>query len=94
MLDNLAQMVGVGDTDGDAAALLTAGGLDDQFADLVEQFDVGVSSNAACRPRGTRSPAPASTRLVTRLSSHMLIATAVVSSDTDSRVMIARPPWE
>ena len=44
-------------------------------------------------PRGTTRPASATMRRVRRLSSHRLMATAEVDSDSDSRVTTLRPPW-
>ena len=62
------QLLGSVDADGDALALLAAGGLDDDVADLVEERVVG-SSKVASRPLGTAMPASETRRRVSRLSS-------------------------
>ncbi len=52
-----------------------------------------ASASAASACCGTFRPAWASRRAVTRLSAQRLMATALVSSLSDSRQTTLRPPW-
>ena len=85
----------VADPHRDAAALLAPGRLDHHLADLPQQAGRrGQVALGGGRPAGDPHPARCMIRRVTRLSSQRLIATAVVSSDSDSRVSTVRPPTD
>ena len=90
--ERAVEVLAVGHADGDARALLAAGRLDHHRADLVAGSRGRRRSKVASRPRGTRQAGVGEIRRVTRLSSQRLIATAVVSSDSDSRVTTLLPP--
>ena len=92
-LDRAHERLGVGDADRDALALLAAGRLDHDLAHLGEERGVPLVAGRRPAARARCSPAASSTRRVTRLSSQRLIATAVVSSESDSRVTIVRPAF-